>query len=185
MRLVSDVGNASFEDVVPENHFEADEVQRRQVHRADKEKPVDDRYECLREQDKIRTCDGGDGTTGSEDGVCADECMAYRAKNRTGEIKTQIAEMAEPVVDVVAEQIQEEHISDDVHKRAVEKSVTYKLPQMRVNGREHKLRYPGSKGKVMCVWVYVVLQKKNKDIGGYQGVICVRSSAGPYARANR
>ena len=69
MRLVSDVGNASFEDVVPENHFEADEVQRRQVHRADKEKPVDDRYECLREQDKIRTCDGGDGTTGSEDGV--------------------------------------------------------------------------------------------------------------------
>ena len=111
--------------------------------------------------------------------------MAYRAKNRTGKIKTQITDVSEPVVDVVAEQVQKEHISDDVHKRAMKKSVAYKLPQMRVNGREHKLRYPGSKGKVMCVRVYVVLQKKNKDIGGYQGVICVRSSAGPYARANR
>ncbi len=111
--------------------------------------------------------------------------MACRTEDRAGEIKAQIAEMAELVVDVVAEQVQKEHISDDVHKRAMKKSVAYKLPQMRVSGREHKLRYPGSRGKVMCVRVYVVLEKKDGDVGGYEGVIRVRSSAGPYARANR
>ena len=72
MCLVSDVGNASFEDIVPENQFEADEVQGGDVDSINKiEEPVKDRDKALREQDKISAGYGGDGTAGSENrAVC-------------------------------------------------------------------------------------------------------------------
>jgi hypothetical protein len=45
--------------------------------------------------------------------------MAYSAEYRTCQIKTQISNMAELVVDIIAEQIQKEHIADNVHDTAV------------------------------------------------------------------
>jgi len=117
MCLVCGVGNASFEDIVPENQFEADEVQSRDVNGINKiEEPVKDGNQALRKQDEISAGYGGDGTTGPENRLGAYERMADGTKDRTGQIKAQIADVAEPVVDVAAEQVQKEHISDDVHR---------------------------------------------------------------------
>jgi len=69
--------------------------------------------------------------------------MTYSAKNSTGEVKTYIVDMSESVVDVVAEQIQKEHIAEDVQKAAVQKGIAYELPQMRPGGRKDKLIGPG------------------------------------------
>jgi hypothetical protein len=49
--------------------------------------------------------------------------VTYGAKDCTGQIEAQIADVAELIVDIVAEQVQEEHISADVQKRAVKKCV--------------------------------------------------------------
>jgi hypothetical protein len=46
--------------------------------------------------------------------------------------------MAELVVDIIAEQIQKEHIAANVQDTAVQKGIAYKLPQMRLEGYEHK-----------------------------------------------
>jgi hypothetical protein len=53
--------------------------------------------------------------------------------------------MTKPVVDVVAEEIQKEHIAEDVQDAAVQKGITYELPEMGPGGRENKLVEPGAK----------------------------------------
>ena len=72
-------------------------------------------------------------------------CMTYTAEHRAGQIKAQIPNMAELVVDIIAEQIQKEHVADNVHKTGVQKGVTYELPQLRPNCGEHELLGPRSK----------------------------------------
>jgi hypothetical protein len=52
--------------------------------------------------------------------------------------------MAEPVVNIAAKDVQEEHIADNVSKVAVQKGVTDKLPQSRVPGSKHKAIKPGT-----------------------------------------
>ena len=66
--------------------------------------------------------------------------MTYTPEYRAGQIKTQIPDIAELVVDIIAEQIQKEHIADNVHDTAVQKGIAYKLPQIRTKGGEHKLQ---------------------------------------------
>ncbi len=60
--------------------------------------------------------------------------MTYTAEHRAGQIKAQISNMAELVVDVIAEEIQKVHIADNMHQAAVQKGVAYKLPQIRSSG---------------------------------------------------
>jgi hypothetical protein len=45
--------------------------------------------------------------------------MAYSAEYRACQIKTHVSDMAELVVDIIAEQIQKEHIAGNVHDTAV------------------------------------------------------------------
>jgi hypothetical protein len=45
--------------------------------------------------------------------------MAYTAEYRSAQIKTQIPDITELVVDIITEQIQKEHIADNVHRAAV------------------------------------------------------------------
>jgi len=54
--------------------------------------------------------------------------MTYSAKYRSSQIETQIANMAEFVVDIIAEQVQKEHIADDVHQPPMQEGVAYELP---------------------------------------------------------
>jgi len=60
-------------------------------------------------------------------------CMTYIAEHRASQIKAQLPNMAKLVVDIIAEQIQKEHIEEYVPETAVQKGITYKLPQIRPN----------------------------------------------------
>ena len=53
------------------------------------------------------------------------------------EVKAEIPEVAQPVIDVVAEQVQKEHVSDDVQVAAVKKGVGEELPVLPVPGGQH------------------------------------------------
>ena len=98
--------------------------------------------------------------------------MTYTAEHRAGQVKTQIPDVAELVVDIITEQVQKEHIEEYVQESAVQKRITYKLPQLWPNCGEHKLMHPGPKFQVTCR-AYLVFQKKNERIDSYQRVIRV------------
>ena len=101
------------------------------------------------------------------------KCMTYTAEHRAGQIKAEIPNMAKLVVDIIAEEIQKEHVADNMQKAAVQKGVTYKLPKLWPNCGEHKLMHPGPKFQVTCR-MYTVFQKnKNERIDSYQHVIRV------------
>ena len=92
--------------------------------------------------------------------------------------------MAELVVNIIAEQIQKEHIKEDVPESPMQKGVAYKLPQVQLAGPgiKHELIGPTSKKFYFaCVWVdvSVVSQEKNKHVYAYKGVICVWCSPRP------
>ena len=52
--------------------------------------------------------------------------------------------MAELVVNIIAEQVQKEHIAGDMHKAGMQKGVSYKLPEKQMPGLgiEHELVGP-------------------------------------------
>ena len=52
--------------------------------------------------------------------------------------------MAELVVDVVAEQVEEEHVADDVQDTAVQKGVGQELPVVPVAGNQNPIDRPGA-----------------------------------------
>jgi len=111
--------------------------------------------------------------------------MTYTAEHRAGQIKAQIPNMAELVVDIIAEEIQKEHIADNMYKTGVQKGVTYELPQLRPNCGEHKLMHPGTKFQITCSGVYLVFQQKNERIDSYQRVIRVWCPSRPNTCAIR
>ena len=57
-----------------------------------------------------------------------DSCMAYAAEYRSGKVEAEIRYMPELVVDVIAEDEEEEHIPENVHVTAVQKGITDELP---------------------------------------------------------
>ena len=84
--------------------------------------------------------------------------------------------MAELVINIIAEQIQKEHVAENVHYAAVQKSITHVLPQMRVDGSKHKLNCPGPKkllGSGKYVFTGQICYRKTYYVDNYQSVICV------------
>ena len=68
--------------------------------------------------------------------------MTNSGENPSHQVKAQIANMPNLIVDIIAKQIQKEHIEEDVPKVAVKECVSYKLPQRWVSRSEHKLLGP-------------------------------------------
>ena len=181
MCIVSNVGDTSFDDVVPKNQFKENEVESRQLGPSDEEEPVYDGNECLREQDKVGAGYGGDSAACTEDGAAAEESMACAGKDSTGKVETDVSDVAELIVDVIAEEVEKEHISDDVHKSAVEKGITNELPHLRTNGIQHKVPDPGAKADAAGDGVNTVLGKEDETVDGNEGIICIRCPPGPNA----
>jgi len=89
--------------------------------------------------------------------------------------------VAQLVVNVVAEQVQEEHIAENVHYAAVQKGVAYELPQVEVagSGVEYELIRPGPQHfQIACepVVMLVISQGEDKYVNDYQGVVYVGRS---------
>jgi hypothetical protein len=93
--------------------------------------------------------------------------VTYTAKDRPGQIKTHIARSAELVVYIIAEHVQKVHIKEDVHKAAVEECVAYELPEVRPDGNEHKLPYPGTEHQTAGERVYMIFEEENNNVGCY------------------
>ena len=70
MRIVGDVGDSPFDNVVPENKFEGDKVQGGHFERIDKiNKPVKNGNEGLRKQNQIGPGDRGDSAACADNGT--------------------------------------------------------------------------------------------------------------------
>jgi hypothetical protein len=114
--------------------------------------------------------------------------MTDAAKYRTGEIKAQIPDMPNFVVDVIAKQVQKEHIADDVHKPAVQKRIADKLPKKWMGWGKHILLGPRSQhlfGAGVEVSMRPICNKKNKYIDRYERIIHIRRASGPDICPNR
>jgi len=90
--------------------------------------------------------------------------------------------MAELVVNIIAEQVQEEHIADDMHKAGVQKGVADKLPkkQMPRSGIEHELIGPVPNIFRIASERFNMgkkAQQENSHIDSYEGVIRIWSSS--------
>lgn len=139
MGIVGDIRDASIHDVVPEKQFESYEVQGGDFEGVDEvKKPVENGNKSFGEQDQISAGYSGDGAACANDGAAAYEGMSYCACDGPSEIKQQVAEVSELVVDIVAEKIKEEHITEYVHRAAVQEGVGNKLPEVWFDGSEHK-----------------------------------------------
>ncbi len=128
------VGPDPGNDVVPDDHDEADEVQGGNLERPDEEDdPVEHRDLRLREQDQVRPDDGGNRAAGAEcrgQGKRMQQGEAHAAEDGACQVKDDIAEVAQLVVDIGPEQVQKEHVADDVQNAAVQKGIRQKLPVM-------------------------------------------------------
>jgi hypothetical protein len=110
--------------------------------------------------------------------------MARAAKRCTHQIEAEIPQMTEPVVDVIAEQIQKEHVKSDVPEVAVQKGVADKLPPVRVIGDKCKMYDPPPKYQITRTGVYLKLQEKKDHIDSDQRVIYIRCPPWPNACPN-
>ena len=104
--------------------------------------------------------------------------MTYTAEDSSCQIETNITYMAEPVVDVVSEHIQKEHISRDMSETAVKKCVSYKLSQTRPGRDKHK-----TTKRLNRVSKQPWHREKNQYINDYDCVIGVRRPPGPNIRS--
>ena len=98
--------------------------------------------------------------------------------------------MAELVVDIIAEQVQKEHVADDMHIAGVQKGVADKLPkkQMPRSGIKHELTGPVPKiFRFTSVPFNMgeIAQQKNKHIDSHESVIRIRRSSRLNACPNR
>jgi hypothetical protein len=109
--------------------------------------------------------------------------MTDRAEHRASQVKTNVAEIAELIVDVIAEYIQKEHVAENMPETAVQKSVCYELPQKRMRWRENKLLRPWSQN-IPRLSVGPVSQQKYDYIYGYEGIIGIGRSGWPDACTN-
>src|SRR4030042_4012188 len=112
-----------------------------------------------------------------------EEGMTYTAEYRAGQVQSQIADVAELVVDIISKHVQKEHIAEDVTKTAVKKCVTEKLLHVPVVGDKHKLLHPVTNrhehnlaGYDVAMWS--VGQNENNEVNSYEGVICIRRPPG-------
>ncbi len=101
--------------------------------------------------------------------------MSDCAKYGSGQIKAQVSEVSEPVVDVISEHIQKVHISEYMADTAVEKCVSYKLPEERICRREHITVCPSLKGVLSADIGY----KKDEHVDNNQCVIRIRRPPRP------
>jgi hypothetical protein len=92
--------------------------------------------------------------------------MTYTAENCAGQVQGRIPQVAELVVYIISEDIQEEHIAGNVPDTAVQEGVTEELMQVPIVGDKHEFLHPvmhrhGSKltGYNMAMWA--VGQNKN------------------------
>jgi hypothetical protein len=131
MRVVGNLMETSLEHIVPHDKLKSDKIKCGDFKCVDKiDKPVKNGYQCLREQNKICSGDSRHTAAGSEYIAAAKQKMSYSTENTSCEVESEIPDISELIVNIIAEKVKEEHISQNMHKIRVQKSVTDKLPEI-------------------------------------------------------
>ena len=117
VRIVCDGvgGEFCFDDVIPDNHFEDDEIQGREVNCTDEEEPIENGDDGSRKEHEICSCYSGDGPTGTEDGIYVQKGVSDAGEDSSGQVEACVADVAELIVYVVAEEVEKVHVAEDVH----------------------------------------------------------------------
>ena len=139
-------GKTGLDDVVPDDKLEGNEVEGGDIDGSYEDEPVDDGDDCLGKEDQVGACDGGDGAAGAQYGVSVEDGMAQACEDGACEVQTEVADIAQLVVYIVAENEQEVHIAEDVHDASVEEGIGDELPDMRSDGGEHEHVRPCPEG---------------------------------------
>jgi len=100
--------------------------------------------------------------------------MAKGGENGTGEIEAYVADIAELIINIVAEKIQKEHIAKNVEEVGMKEGVGYELPKFRVGGPEHEIIYDG----FGCAGLEGIGENEYNYICQNEKIIGVWSSAG-------
>ena len=93
--------------------------------------------------------------------------------------------MAKLIVDIIAEQVKEKHIAENVHQAAVQKGIGHELPEVGLIAVEHKVEDPRPELQTAAARVYVIFQQQNDRIDENQGVIDIWRPSWRNTRPNR
>ena len=149
MGIIGDVGTGGGKDVIQYDELERDEIEGGNIPGCDNEEGDEDGDICLWEKDEESACYGCDCAACTEDGNAGsgvEHIVAEGGEDGAGEVEAYVADVAELIVDVVAEEVQEEHVSNDVKEVGMEKGVGDELPKFRVGWPEHEIIYDGFGG---------------------------------------
>jgi hypothetical protein len=127
------------QNVIPDDKFKEDEVQRGDFRGPDKKEEIEDTDVGFGEQNHIGPGYGSHRTAGPKDGVAFEPNMADTAKNGTTQVKKQISYIAQFTVDVVSKHVEKKHVSQDVHPVGMEKGISDELVQHGGLRLEHEL----------------------------------------------
>jgi hypothetical protein len=126
MGFISNPARPAGQNVVDEDHFDEDKIQGGYFHGSNEEEPINHGEQRLGEQDEVRPGNGGDGAAGPQRGPrvhAVESRLAHAAQNRAGRVECDVARRTELVVDIPAEQIQEEHVGENMPEIMVEECV--------------------------------------------------------------
>ena len=105
------------------NEEVAEHDPRRQPHKPHEEERHDGENFRAGIEQEVRAHYAGDGAAGSDCGdgrVEIEDCVHSHSGNSADEVENDVAEVAEVVFDVVAEDPEREHVEDEVHPGAVQ-----------------------------------------------------------------
>ena len=88
------------------------------------------------EEHEVEAGDGGDGAGSAEGGSGGGEDLTAAGEDSAGEVEGEVAEVAEFFVEVVSEDVEEEHVAGEVHEVGVEELVGDELVEEGMLGCE-------------------------------------------------
>ena len=93
---------------------------------------VRQRYVRARQQDQISAGDRGDRATGADDRCAAGQDITDSRSDSAGQIKREISPVADAVVDVVPEDVEEQHVPADVQEVGMQELIGEIIQQLQM-----------------------------------------------------
>ena len=148
--------------------MEGQKIQAGHLHGRDEVEDDQHRDPHARQHDNVRARDGRDRPGGPQHrGVAAHQDVSDTRQHAPGQVEGQVAHLAEAVVDGIAEDPQEDHVTQQVQQAAVEKDGTEKLEQLgRVGVQQQVVDPQHALGRAA-----LVTHQVHQHVGRHQGVV--------------
>ena len=147
----------------------ADEPEALELEHADVEKEEEDGDVGAGEEDDVSASDGRDGAAGADDGrEIAAEHVENPRDDPAGDVEREIGEVAHLVVDVVAEDVEKQHVSRDVGDIGMQEGIGEEAQHRGMPGAE--LQHGREAGEDM-------LKQEHEHVGRDEAVVHPRRGA--------